>query len=112
MKNEGKLLISVPNAEYPLNLNLFCSDITHKFIYNKLSMEQLLTTSGYKSIDYLYINSLTTYDRSAIKQFVKTYLLVPISKIGELFWKMIGASQGVFLANPKPTMFCLVKVEN
>jgi 2-polyprenyl-3-methyl-5-hydroxy-6-metoxy-1,4-benzoquinol methylase len=105
----GIILISVPNAAYPLNTNLYYSDITHHFMYNELSMGQLLSQSGMKPIRYVYSNSFALYDENIVLHFVKRFIMKPISSIGEFCWKILALSQGVTGNNMKPTMYCFAE---
>jgi len=109
LKDDGRLIISVPNADYPLNLKLAYSDITHKFIYNEISLSQLLKNCDFISSKFIQMNSYTIYDKNLFKQIFKKYFLRLISFFGELFWKIMGMSQGIFLKECKPTLICISK---
>lgn len=103
----GYLLISVPNAAYPLSNALFYSDITHKFMFTDLSLKQILTRSGYSKIRLLYMNSFTYFDDSVIRYLVKNTILRCLSGLAYYFWKYMALFQGVNLKNHKPTIFCI-----
>jgi 2-polyprenyl-3-methyl-5-hydroxy-6-metoxy-1,4-benzoquinol methylase len=109
LAKDGIILISVPNAAYPLNVNLYYSDITHHFMYNELSMGQLLHQSGMKPTRYVYSNSFALYDENIVLHFVKRFIMKPISVIGEFCWKILALSQGVTGKNMKPTMYCFAE---
>lgn len=107
LRNDGKLIISVPNADYPFNLGLLYKDITHRFIYNEASLLQLLKNCGFTNNKFIQINSYTIYDENYFKRFFKKSFLSIISFFGELFWKFIGLSQGIILKECKPTLICI-----
>lgn len=105
---KGQLIISLPNADHPLSLRLMYADITHKFIYNKSSLSQLLRLSGFTSFEFLQINSFTLDDRNVFKRIFKQTLVRLIAKIGEFFWRFIALTQGIILDECKPTLICII----
>lgn len=104
LKDKGNVLISLPNASHPLSNVLLFADITHKFIYNEISLAQLLRNSGFIDFRFKQINSFTATDDDIKKKLVKQYILPIFSSTGELFWKLLALSQGIFLNECKPTL--------
>lgn len=107
MKKKATLLISVPNANHPFSARLRFDDITHRFIYNKKSLTQLLRNCRFEKNQIFEINSFTLYDDNFLLGLFKQTFLRTVSWFGELFWKTLAASQGIFLSECKPTLVCL-----
>lgn len=107
LKYNGVLIISLPNANHPFSMNLLYADITHKFIYNESSLLQLLKNSGFEDNKFIQICSYTTYDDNLFKRFFKNSILKVFSFMGELFWKVIGLTQGIILKECKPSLICI-----
>ncbi|OGN10640.1 MAG: hypothetical protein A3J46_05535 [Candidatus Yanofskybacteria bacterium RIFCSPHIGHO2_02_FULL_41_11] len=49
LKPHGLLFIEVPNADSPIGIHTFYSDITHEFAYTKSLVTRLLETAGFKN---------------------------------------------------------------
>lgn len=107
LKKDGRVLISLPNASHPFSNTLFFADITHKFIYNDLSLSQLLRNSGFSRIQFAQMNSFVSYDEVFIKYLIKLFVLRPIAYMGELFWRLLALSQGIVLRECKPTLIAV-----
>lgn len=107
MKTNASLLISVPNANHPFSPRLLFDDITHRFIYNKKSLLQLLGNCGFEKNQIFEINSFTLYDDSFLFSLFKQTFLRAVSFLGELSWKTLAGTQGIFLSECKPTLVSL-----
>lgn len=53
LKNGGIFLSEVPNADSPIGIHTFYSDITHEFAYTKTLMTRLLELAGFIDIKVL-----------------------------------------------------------
>ena len=50
LKPKGTLFIEVPNADSPIGIHTFFSDLTHEFAYSPSLMKRLLEISGFKNV--------------------------------------------------------------
>ncbi len=110
LKDGGSILVSLPNASHPLSNTLFFADITHKFIYNEISLSQLFRNSGFTQIRFKQMNSFTTHDDDFGKRLIKTYLFPLFSSLGEWWWKLLALSQGIMLTECKPTLVAVARI--
>lgn len=109
LQKDGHILISVPNANHPFSNTLLFADITHRCLYNPISLSQLLRNCGFRRNSFFEINSFTPYDNNPIMSFLKMTLMTWIAFVGESFWRMIALSQGVLLRECKPTLIAIAK---
>ena len=71
LKKDGTIVISSPNANHPFSNTLLFADITHKCLYNVVSLSQLLRNCGLKRNRFFEMNSFTSYDDNAILRISK-----------------------------------------
>lgn len=109
LQKDGHILISVPNANHPFSNTLLFADITHRCLYNPISLSQLLRNCGFRRNSFFEINSFTPYDDNPILRLLKTTLMTFIAFIGESFWRMIALSQGILLRECKPTLVAVAQ---
>lgn len=107
LKDDGMILISTPNASHPLSSSLLFADITHKCIYTRGSLSQLLRNVGFTRNMFFQMNSYTLYDENIVIQLFKQTILRGISFIGEYFWKAVGLTQGIIFTQCKPTLITI-----
>lgn len=78
LKNEGRIIIQVPNAESPFGGHTRYGDFTHEIAFTATSMSQLLRVVGF--------NEVHSYPYGPLP-----YLLDPISLLRFVLWKIIEA---------------------
>lgn len=54
LKTDGVVIIEVPNADSPLGIHTFFSDLTHEFAFSRKLAVRLLTLAGFVSIKVRY----------------------------------------------------------
>lgn len=52
LKKNGRLVIQTVNGESPTFGKVFYSDFTHKWVYTSSSLKQILSNSGYRSVNF------------------------------------------------------------
>lgn len=109
LRKDGIVLLSLPNANHPFSNTLLFADITHKCLYNTVSLSQLLRNCGFSRNSFFEINSFTPYDDHQIKRFLKTTLMTWVAFMGESFWRMVALSQGILLRECKPTLVAIAQ---
>ena len=109
LKKDGTIVISSPNANHPFSNTLLFADITHKCMYNVVSLSQLLRNCGLSRNEFFEMNSFTSYDDNAMLRLLKTTLMPLVAYIGESFWRMIALSQGILLRECKPTLIAIAQ---
>lgn len=109
LKNDGRIVISLPNANHPFSNTLLFADITHKSLYSMTSLSQLLRNCGLKRNRFFEMNSYTPYDDNPILRILKTTLMPLIAFMGESFWRVIALSQGILLRECKPTLIAIAQ---
>lgn len=110
LTESGKLFISTPNGDHPFQGHLRYADVTHRFLYNRRSLSQLLRSSGFEPLRFRQLDAFTEYDDDRVRYFLKKFFLKPLSWAGEHFWKLVAFSQGIYLRECKPTLVCLAKL--
>lgn len=109
LQKDGTLLVSLPNANHPFSNTLLFADITHKCLYNTVSLSQLFRNCGLTRNSFFEMNSYTPYDDNPILRLLKTTLMPLVACIGESFWRMMALSQGILLRECKPTLIAIAK---
>lgn len=109
LQKDGTLLISLPNANHPFSNTLLFADITHKSLYNTVSLSQLFRNCGLNRISFFEMNSYTPYDDNPILRLVKSTLMPLVAFMGESFWRIIALSQGILLRECKPTLVAIAQ---
>jgi 2-polyprenyl-3-methyl-5-hydroxy-6-metoxy-1,4-benzoquinol methylase len=79
LKEEGKILIRVPNSANPFN-QLYWNDITHEFFYNAISLHQVLRLSGFNSVKISGWREEDILIKSKITNFT-SFILTPILRL-------------------------------
>lgn len=109
LRKDGNILLSMPNANHPFSNTLLFADITHKRLYNTVSLSQLLRNCGFSRNSFFEMNSFSPYDDNQIMRFLKTTLMTWIACIGESFWRIVALSQGILLRECKPTLVAIAQ---
>jgi hypothetical protein len=90
LKFNGKLLLSVPNAETLFAGSILYGDFTHEIAFTRSSLSQILRLSGFKEIKFLRTEPVIHNFKSLvrfliwkfIKQLIKIYFLAATGSIG------------------------------
>lgn len=104
LSQNGRILISVPSCDYPPNLSLRYSDLTHHTLYNQMSLSQLLRVAGFEPTQYLALNALTVDDRRRSMRLLKVAYSATVARAAEGFWRLLMLAQGVSVPNCRPTL--------
>ena len=75
LKNEGQILIKVPNAGSSLGLQSHFGDVTHRMGYSDVGLEQLVNQAGLKVVEKCYIGANRTPMRVAAGILATPYSL-------------------------------------
>jgi 2-polyprenyl-3-methyl-5-hydroxy-6-metoxy-1,4-benzoquinol methylase len=54
LKPNGMLIIEIPNADSPLGVHTYFSDLTHEFAFSRKLIVQLLKNTGFDNIKVMY----------------------------------------------------------
>lgn len=76
LKDEGRIIIQVPNAESPFGSRIRYGDYTHEIAFTAASLSQLLRTVGFNDVQIYPTEPLL-------------YLLNPVSVFRRVLWKII-----------------------
>lgn len=71
LKDSGLLIVKVPNASNPLNLELLFIDFTHTTLFTEKSIKQLLFSSGFDSVQVKPFNEETRTLRGKVASFIQ-----------------------------------------
>ena len=99
LADNGKLLISVPNAQANTGCYWAYEDWTHRTIFTSGSLLYVLRSAGFDSVEFLDIDC--TAGSSNFKKFIRRFLL-NLYRQNRLFWNKITCSA---YHQPSPMIF-------
>lgn len=109
LSHSGRILISVPSCDYPPNLSLRYSDLTHHTLYNQMSLSQLLRVAGFEPTRYLALNALTVDDPRRSMRLLKVAYSATVARAAEGFWRLLMLAQGVSVPSCRPTLVAVAR---
>jgi len=83
LKSDGRWIIHVPNAESPFGASVRYSDMTHELAFTRSSLEQLLRSSGFASVE--------CFESGPVAHGLKSFLRV-------IIWKLIRVGLRIWMA--------------
>jgi len=81
LKNNGKIIVQVPNAESPFGMRIRYGDFTHEIAFTSSSLSQLLRMTGYDNIQF--------YPRGPILFGVRSLIRFILWKFVEICYKTL-----------------------
>lgn len=103
----GKIFISVPNGEFPLNMPQRFIDISHAFLYTSTSLSQLFHLSNMEAVCFGSVPSFSLADDNFLKFLIKYFVMQPLSEVSLVLLRVFLATFGMTLKHPKPQLFSL-----
>ena len=74
LTSNGMVILEIPNAQSPLGISTFYSDITHEFAYTPKLLNHLLSLAGFTSIKvipkYVNTNSLIRFGQKILAKII------------------------------------------
>ncbi len=99
LKSEGKLILSVPNAQSNTAAYWRYEDFTHNYLFTSGSIYYVLASAGFQNITYLDIDC--TEGLAGLKKLTRKFFLF-LYRIKYVFWNKITASA---VHAPSPMIF-------
>ena len=90
LENEGKLYITVPNAQSNTGCYWAYEDFTHCTLYTAGSLEFVLKSAGFECIIFVDIDGCSEVN-NVIKKYIKKFLL-NIYRLNNSFWNKVTSS--------------------
>lgn len=90
LEDEGKLYITVPNAQSNTGCYWAYEDFTHHTLYTAGSLEFVLKSAGFECIVFLDVDGCSEVN-NFIKKYVKKFLL-SIYRLNNSFWNKVTSS--------------------
>lgn len=96
LKENGRLLIQVPNGQGIHYTTIFYGDVTHEMAYTQSSLRQLILASGFSDVKCYPVNPIPNGFKGKVRSFLWG---LKVKKLR--FWKMVetGNPSGIFTAN-------------
>ena len=99
LKDEGSLIVAVPNAQASTGPYWRYEDFTHTYLFTSGSLKYVLRAAGYEKIEFLDIDC--TQDLAIHKRILRK-LLLSVYRFNYKFWSKVTASP---THEPSPSIF-------